>query len=600
MRTPRRKRIAALSAAMGLLSSLGVLTGTQSTASAETIQQTMACFSPLTATYATFPIPFTANGSPDPILAGGSTTFSGISTGLGITPSLVMAGIGAGVLDFVTDPAFLGGTDPVTSADGVNAATNSTTARFKTTNSTVTTHNLTGSASQTFYVIWDGADPATLEIWVEPTPGSWTGSGTTGLVQVPQVPVGIGLSPNVAVTSNSGGNIALKIDDSSFPANPAGSPTLAEQNAAPLRLLNNVGVSANFLCWPGQSNGAIDPLTSLPASSPGFTPASSSAAIDTVTVNIPPTSPTAVDDSGSVGAGQSVTVNVAANDTDPNGDLVPSSVAIASPPAGGSAVSNGDGTVTYTNTNTALTSDSFTYTIDDGDPATPASNAATVTIGVLGDLCTAPCSLNQIIVTPVLGASMTLEQDGIDDDFIVPMVSASSIAGPDTIPGTPDDTLASAAPIQLNGRPQLAVGSMYNLTVTNARGSDAPWTLSGQVTAFSDALGIDTCTATPATWDNHCIPGDNLGWIPSAGVAHTQVLGDVAAVTAGTALFSPGFLLSTGPLVATGLGSSAQTLCSAAGGTSGGTFLCGGSLGLSVPASTAAGIYQAVLTLTLA
>lgn len=600
MRSTRRKRLTALSAIFGLLTSASALTASQSVASAETINQTMACFSPLTSTFSTFPIPLTASGAPDPILSGGSTTFSGVATGLGITQSLVVAGIGAGVLDFVTDPALLGSIDPISSGDGVNAATNTTTARFKTTNSTVGTHNLTGSASQTFYVVYDGADPTTLQIWVETSPGSWSGSGTTGLVQVPAVPVTIPLTPDIGVTSNGAGDISVALDDATLPGNPAGAPTLAEQNAAPLRLLNNVGVSANFICWPGQSNGAIDPVTGLPGSSPGFTPAASTA-IDTVTVDIPPTAPTAVDDSASVGAGQSVVVNVAGNDTDPNGDIDPTSVAIVTPPAGGTAVANGDGTVTYTNTNTALTTDTFTYTIDDADAGTATSNEATVTVGVLGDLCTAPCSLNQIIVTPVLGATMTLQQDGIDDDFIVPMISASSIAGPDGIPGTPDDTLASAAPIQLNGQPQLAVGQMYNLTVTNARGTDNPWTLSGQVTAFSDALGIDTCVASDdTTWDNHCIPGDNLGWIPSAAVSHTQVIGDVAAVSAGTPLFPPGFLLSAGPLAPTGLGSSAQTLCSAGSGTSGGTFTCGGSLGLSVPASTAAGIYQAVLTLTLA
>lgn len=602
MRHSRRKRFSALTAVLGLLSTAAVLTSTQAPAGADTTQ-TMACFSPLTSTYATFPIPFGGTGAPDPILAGGSTSFTNLSTGLAIDPSLVIAGIGAGVLDFVTAPALIGTADPLSGGgDGVNAAANSTTARVNTTNTTGTsTFTLTGAVNATFFVVWDGADPATLVIYAETSPGSWTGSGTGGLVAVPSVPVAIPLAPDVVVTSNSGGDISLLPNLGPLPANPAAAPTTTERNNAPLVLLNNLGVQANFYCWPGQSNGAVDPLTGLPASSPGFTPAASASAIDTVTVNIPPTPPTAVDDVGSVGAGQAVTIDVAANDTDPNGDLDPTSVAVVTAPTGGTAVANGDGTITYTNTNTALTSDTFTYTVDDLAGAT--SNAATVTVGVLGDLCTAPCSLNQIIVTQVNGATMTLQQAGLGSpygDFVVPMVSASSIAGLDGIPGTADDTPLAAAPITLNGQPQLAVGNLYQLTVTNARGTDAPWSLTGQVSAFSDGTVLPTCTATPATWNNHCIPGDNLGWMPSAAVAHTQVLGDVAAVTPGSSLYPPGFLLSGGPLAPTGLGSSAQVLCSAASGTSGGTFTCGGGLGLSVPASAAAGTYVGVLTLTLA
>jgi hypothetical protein len=81
--------------------------------------------------------------------------------------------------------------------------------------------------------------------------------------------------------------------------------------------------------------------------------------------------------------------------------------------------------------------------------------------------------------------------------------------------------------------------------------------------------------------------------------------GDVAQVSPGTTLFSPGFFTNVGVTggitgSATGLGTSAQTLCSAPANHSGGTFHCNAGLGLSVPASAAAGIYGGVLTLTLA
>jgi hypothetical protein len=69
---------------------------------------------------------------------------------------------------------------------------------------------------------------------------------------------------------------------------------------------------------------------------------------------------------------------VVANDTDVNGNLDPSTVSIVTQPTAGTATPNADGTVTYTNTDPAALSDSFTYTV--ADTTNLVSNAATVTI----------------------------------------------------------------------------------------------------------------------------------------------------------------------------------------------------------------------------
>ncbi|MGH9191502.1 MAG: Ig-like domain-containing protein [Acidimicrobiales bacterium] len=121
----------------------------------------------------------------------------------------------------------------------------------------------------------------------------------------------------------------------------------------------------------------------------------------------------AADDSALVGAGQSVSINVVANDTDVNGNLDPASVAIVSPPTAGTATPNPDGTVTYTNADTAAASDSFTYTVADTTAPTPlVSNVATVTIQILPGVCTAPCDLSQTVQVQVIGADMTPSQGG--------------------------------------------------------------------------------------------------------------------------------------------------------------------------------------------
>jgi hypothetical protein len=92
---------------------------------------------------------------------------------------------------------------------------------------------------------------------------------------------------------------------------------------------------------------------------------------------------TANDDFGTTDAGHPITLDVLANDTDPDGPgkLVPSSVAVASAPANGSvSINPSTGAITYTSTQGFSGTDTFTYTVTDVNGAV--SNAATVTIVV--------------------------------------------------------------------------------------------------------------------------------------------------------------------------------------------------------------------------
>jgi hypothetical protein len=91
--------------------------------------------------------------------------------------------------------------------------------------------------------------------------------------------------------------------------------------------------------------------------------------------------PTARNDAASVVRGESVTVDVLANDSDPDGSLDASSVAVVDRPTNGSVVVNTTtGEVTYTNDGSSATRDSFTYTVIDDDGAV--SNEAAVAIDV--------------------------------------------------------------------------------------------------------------------------------------------------------------------------------------------------------------------------
>lgn len=366
--------------------------------------------------------------------------------------------------------------------------------------------------------------------------------GTPGTGDETAAPASASVSfADMSWTAGNSGEIALR--EASVPiANASG--------GGGLQIDANLGFTVRFRCSPG----TVDTV----ANTASWTTA---APFATSQVNVPAAAPVAVDDSASVGANQATSINVVANDSDANGDLDSSTVTITSGPAAGTATANPDGTVTYTNTGAAA-SDSFTYTV--ADEGGLVSNEATVSISILGDTCDASsdaCSLDQVVEVEVNGAGMTIKQAG---------------------------SLVTLPAVTLNGKPQKTMGALNGLTVVNARGTDAGWSLTGQMTSdFSDGTGDGVCPAgDPSTWDNHCIPGGNVGWAPSAEVAHDVIPGDVADVDAGA------------PLPQGGL-DEARTLCQAPANHSGGTFECGGGIGLGIPASAAAGLYQATLTLTL-
>ncbi len=95
------------------------------------------------------------------------------------------------------------------------------------------------------------------------------------------------------------------------------------------------------------------------------------------TLDHEPQEPDAADDEGTTTVGTAVVIDVLANDTDPQDD--PLSIASFTPPANGTVVDNGDGTVTYTPNAGFIGEDTFTYTVTDPELN---SDTATVTVTV--------------------------------------------------------------------------------------------------------------------------------------------------------------------------------------------------------------------------
>jgi uncharacterized repeat protein (TIGR02543 family) len=102
-----------------------------------------------------------------------------------------------------------------------------------------------------------------------------------------------------------------------------------------------------------------------------------SVSLSVVSENEPPT---ASNDTDETTSGQPVTTDVLTNDSDPDGSLDSSTVAVQAGPSNGSTTANSDGTITYTPSGGFTGTDSYTYTVQDNDEAN--SNEATVTITV--------------------------------------------------------------------------------------------------------------------------------------------------------------------------------------------------------------------------
>ena len=158
---------------------------------------------------------------------------------------------------------------------------------------------------------------------------------------------------------------------------------------------------------PGANFNGSDSLTYTVQDNDGGT---SAAATVTITVNAVNDMPLANNDSATTDEDVAINIDLATNDSDLDGSLDFTSLAIVSAPSQGNVTDNADGTVTYTPNANVNGSDSFTYTLADNEGG--ASNTATVTV-----------TINAINDAPVLTgtASAMVDEDG--SYSFTPMIS---------------------------------------------------------------------------------------------------------------------------------------------------------------------------------
>jgi hypothetical protein len=99
-----------------------------------------------------------------------------------------------------------------------------------------------------------------------------------------------------------------------------------------------------------------------------------------ITVVLPPP-PTAGNVTDTTFRNSPVTVNVLSSDSSV-GTLMPGTVAVASPPADGTAVAQSNGTIVYTPASGFTGTDTFTYTVADSNQETSAAGTVTITVAI--------------------------------------------------------------------------------------------------------------------------------------------------------------------------------------------------------------------------
>lgn len=143
------------------------------------------------------------------------------------------------------------------------------------------------------------------------------------------------------------------------------------------------------------------------------------------TVNVTVTSvndaPSALNDAVTLAEDTSTIINVLGNDSDPDGDLL--SVLAVGNAAHGSVVINQNGTLTYTPAANYNGSDSFTYTLSDGQGGT-ATGTVSVTVLPVNDnpvsvADTATTDQNQSVIIHVLDNDTDIDSSALSVDGIV-------------------------------------------------------------------------------------------------------------------------------------------------------------------------------------
>ncbi|MEE8603270.1 Ig-like domain-containing protein, partial [Euzebya tangerina] len=364
-----------------------------------------------------FVLPDPAPGSlPAPLTAGdllgNDTSPNGLDltvTGVG-TPSSGTVDLNPdGTIDYTPDPTFVGTAEftyTIADTTGTDTGTDTAVVRIVVPNAIPTagddTADVPGTGTSILDVLGNDSDPNGSPLTVTGTQGgqgtvtvnpdgtlSYTPppgfKGTDTITYTVTDPDGGTATATVTVTVANEPPVAVDDDAETDPATPVDIPVLdndSDPNDDPISV-STVGTPANGSAVAG-GDGTI---TYTPTAGFKGTDTFEYSIIDgdggtdtaTVTVVVPNAPPEAGDDTATTDENTPVTIDVAANDSDPNGD--PLTFGLGTQPSNGTVtIDTATGTVVYTPFDGFDGTDTFTYVVDDGDGGITTATV-TVTVG---------------------------------------------------------------------------------------------------------------------------------------------------------------------------------------------------------------------------
>ncbi|NET44443.1 Ig-like domain-containing protein, partial [Okeania sp. SIO2B3] len=221
---------------------------------------------------------------------------------------------------------------------------------------------------------------------------------------------------------------------------------------------------------------------------------------DTATVTISVTAaapdnspPTAGADSATTTFNTAVTINVLANDSDPDEDNISVISADSTSANNGNITVNSDNTVTYTPADGFTGTDTFTYTIDDGNGGT---DLGTVTVSVAPPDNNPPVAGDDNVSTaentPVTFPFLSNDTDPDGDIVLIDSFDLSSTNG-GSVSLNNDGTFTYTPPTNFSGT------DTFNYTVSDGNGGTDTATVSISVTAAAPTNSPPTAGADSAT-----------------------------------------------------------------------------------------------------
>ena len=224
-----------------------------------------------------------------------------------------------------------------------------------------------------------------------------------------------------------------------------------------------------------------------------------------VVITIGPESdpPTAADDAATTDEDTPVTIEVLANDSDPDGD--PLAIVDVSEPTLGTAVADGAGTITYTPDPNASGTDTFTYTISDGAFG---SDSATVTV-VVASVNDKPTAASGSVADPA-GSAVSFQLLGGDVETcelsfaVVDAPSHGTLSNPSAVActaGTPNKDKAGVVYTPAAG---FTGADAFTYRTSDGSVNSSLATVTVNVTAPANAVHVGdldgTATLTTSTW----------------------------------------------------------------------------------------------------